>query len=125
MEKCFGNMKLSQITAQDIEKYKVDRKNYVKEATVNRELSWLRRMFNLGIKWEKATINPMKNVKFYHEVRIQERILSSEEESKLFSVYTGYIKVVIIVALYTGLRLREILNLKWSNVDLGRKNIFC
>lgn len=122
--KYFNETKLSQIFFQDIERYKIERRNYVKEATVNRELSWLRRMFNLGIKWNKITMNPVKDVKFFHEEKMKERVLTQEEENKLLSNCNGYLKVVVIIAIYTGLRLREILNLKWKNVDLEDKNIF-
>lgn len=122
--KYFNEMKLHQMTSHYIEKYKVERRNHVKESTVNRELSWLRRMFNLGIKWGKVTVNPMKEVRFYHEEMTRKRVLMQEEEIKLLSNCHGYLNVVVIIAIYTGLRLREILNLKWKNIDLEDKNIF-
>jgi len=35
----------------------------------------------------------------------------------------GYLRVIVIVALNTGMRKAEILNLRWSDVDLKNRKI--
>ena len=106
-----------------IEKYKLTRKEEKAEpATINRELGCLRHMFNMAIKWKKAQVNPVREVKFLKEPKEKDRILSEEEEARLLeAVRTGHkakhLEPIIATALHTGMRKGEILNLKWSNVD--------
>lgn len=47
---CFGDKRLSSITAKEIEEYKAERAAHVKPATVNRELSRLRHMLSMAVR---------------------------------------------------------------------------
>lgn len=112
-----------------VEKYKLLRKEEGAEpATINRELGCLRHMFNMAIKWKKAQVNPVREVKFLKEPKEKERILTEEEEVRLLetvriSPKEKPLESIIITALNTGMRKGEILNLKWSNVDFKNKVI--
>ena len=124
----FGEHKLNQITPFLIESYKQKRKNTVRiskkrkiekrpsNASVNRELALLKHLFSLAIKWRYADFNPVKEVKFLKE-ETKERILTPEEIQKLLSESNEDLKPIIITALNTGMRLGEILTLKWSQVN--------
>lgn len=46
-------------------------------------------------------------------------MLSEEEESLLLSHCSPYLQDLVTFAMNTGLRLGEILKLKWEEVDLG------
>jgi len=124
LKKFFGTERqLSEITAADIEGYKMHRKASVSGSTVNREMSLLKRMFNLGIEWDLYLgLNPFRKVKFFREFNIGLRVLSLEEEEKLLRNAAPYLQDLICFALNTGLRVGEIFSLCWSNVDL-EKNI--
>jgi integrase len=117
LNKTFGGKRLSQITPLMVEHHKRRRISQVKGATVNRELSSLRRMFNLAIKWGKAGNNPVKEVKFFREDPFKERVLCQEEIDKLISECPVQIRPIVVTALHTGMRLREILELTWDSVD--------
>ncbi len=59
----------------------------------------------------------------YHELRkavFKERILTKDEELRLVANCCDHTREMVIFALNTGMRLGEILNLKWANVDLKR-----
>jgi integrase len=45
------------------------------------------------------------------------RVLSKEEEKKFLASATPYIQDIALFALNTGLRIGEILSLKWEGVD--------
>lgn len=91
----FGYRKLSSIECSDIERYKVERKQEnrngrfgsldrkITNATVNRELACLKRMYNLAIQWGKARKNPVNGVRFLHEPPKKERYVTAEEARKL------------------------------------------
>jgi len=92
--------------------------------TCNRYLQLLKRMFNVAIEEGYAEENPVAKVKLYSEKDTQkERILTEAEEGRLMENCSGYLKSIITVALNTGMRRSEILNLKWSQVDLKARRI--
>ena len=71
----FKGMHLLKITPKHIEDYKGERIKQVKPATVNRELALFKFMFSLAKKWKLVDENPVKEVKFFHEQKIEMRIL--------------------------------------------------
>jgi integrase len=114
----FGNMLLSKITPLHIEKYKRMRLDEVKPGTVNRELACLKHMFTIAEKFRKfEDKNPVKEVKFLQERQYVMKILDSEGIKRLVNAATDPLKPILIIALNTGMRKGEILNLKWNDVD--------
>ncbi|MGH7800985.1 MAG: tyrosine-type recombinase/integrase [Thermodesulfobacteriota bacterium] len=115
----YGDKKLSEITPKDVDDYKTLRLRDAKPATVNREIATLRQIFNLAKRWNKFFgENPVSISKLLPEHNQKERILSYEEETKLFSLGNPCLRAIIITALNTGMRKTEILTLKWFNVEL-------
>jgi len=116
----FRGKTMHEIKSSTIEDYIIKRKgDGVANATVNRELSCLRRMYNLAIKWGHARKNPLNDVEFLQEPPGRDRFLSKEEIQKLINVASIYLRPVIITALSTGMRLNEILNLTWDRVHIS------
>lgn len=135
--KYFGNVELRNITPQMIEDFKVkvkeDRNN--KNATINRHLEALSKMLNIAVANNLIDKNPMWSVKKLREDNHKVRVLSLDEEKRLFEeIERGYevigrdrkkkiiypyihLKPLIVCALQTGMRRGEIFNLKWSNID--------
>jgi len=128
LKEFFGSERqLTEITAGDIEGYKVYRRAFVSGSTVNRELALLKRMFNLAIAWDLfLDLNPFRKVKFFREINISLRVVSPEEEEKLLRNAAPYIQDLIRFALNTGLRIGEIFGLLWSYVDWEKSilNVF-
>lgn len=120
LNKMYGDKKLSEITPKDIDDFKEIRLKFAKPATVNRELSTLRQVFNLAKRWGRFFgQNPVSISGLLPESNMKERILTPEEEETLLSYSNTYLKPIIITALQTGMRKSEIITLKWSNVDLA------
>jgi len=125
----FGTKLISEINPFLIEKYKQKRKeDEVSVRTINIELACLRHMFNMALKWGKAQKNPVGDVKLFKEPEGKDRILSPEEEIRLFEAVLSskkaqHLEPVIITAIQTGMRKGEVLGLKWSNVDLVNRLI--
>ena len=67
--------------------------------------------YNLNIK------NPCKSVKKLKEDNQIIRYLTIGEEKRLMEELPEYLKSIVICALTTGLRLSNILNLKWESVN--------
>lgn len=120
----FRGRYLYDITTEDIEKYKAARAKEVAPATVNRELATLKTMFTKAIAWGKLKDHPAQTVKFLREPNGRLRFLEKEEIVNLLAKCKGIIKPIVIVALNTGMRRAEILNLKWRDIDFNRGIIY-
>lgn len=119
-----GTYYLQDISPLLIEKYKPKRLSEgVKPATVNRELSVLKRAFNLAINWKMADENPVQKVRFLRQPEPRERILTEDEEERLLEASSEHLRPVILVALRTGMRKAEIVTLRWDQIDMRNREI--
>ena len=114
---------INRITPGKIEEFKQSLLNQgLKNSTVNRYYSSLSKAFNLVIiNYQLNMLNPCKCVQKLKEDNQIIRYLSENEEKRLFTVLPAHLKPIIVCALTTGLRLSNILNLKWEsiNFDIG------
>jgi integrase len=119
LTQAFGKLKLQDIGALRVEQYKIERVRTVSPATVNREIALLKHMYNLADSWDLYFgKNPVKGVKFLSENNEMLRVLSEGEETLLLHHCSPYLQDLVSFAINTGLRLGEILKLKWEEVDL-------
>jgi len=117
----FAGKYLYEISPQMIEDYKAKRlQEGVTGSTVNRELGCMKHIYTKAIEWGKATENPVKRVKLFKENNQRVRFLEKGEIKILLDVCPEFLKPIVIVALNTGMRQGEILNLKWDDIDLVR-----
>jgi integrase len=123
LKKYFGNKYLSEITPKDIELYRAERMKKVSKSTINRVLSCFGSLYNRAIEWGKVTDNPMSKVKPFKVPEKRIRYLEKEEINKLLAHCCEHLKPIVIVALHTGMRKGEILNLKWRDIDIKRNII--
>jgi len=121
----FGDYKLSQISPFLIEKYKQARLADGAKVAVNRELSRLRTMINLCIKWRKYEgENPARRFQPAPEARGRLRFLTESEEQNLLAVAEEPLRSCIILGIHTGLRMQsEGLSLTWDNVDFQQRAV--
>jgi len=119
----FGGCKVTDITAFQIEKYKLRRKLQVSPRTVNIEVQCLKVMLGKAVKWGYLQVNPAKDVRKYREPPGRMRYLSPEEVGRLLTVCSDKLLPIVIVALHTGMRRGEVLGLRWEDIDLQQRTI--
>lgn len=112
------NVAISDIDLPAIDRYVATRRAKVKNASVNRETALLRRV----ILWNAARGYEAPDIA-WKEVRLKEaapktRILTLEEQDRLFAVLPASIAPLVAFALLSGQRKAEIVALRWSDVDL-------
>ncbi|MEA2205734.1 MAG: hypothetical protein QOE77_2510 [Blastocatellia bacterium] len=135
----FGEKHLRDIKPMMIEKFKRERlatptKHDTEErprprtpASVNRDLACLSKILSMAFDNELIDSNPMRRVRLLKENGSRERFITAEEEVKLFAKLTGrrdHIRSVVTVALNTGMRRGEILDLQWEHVNFIARTIF-
>jgi integrase len=98
-----------------------ERAKKVGPATQNRELSYLKAMFNTAVKYTEIFYNPLAKIKLLPEDNIRNVNLSPEDVKKIIACCDPRIKEIILTAFYGLLRREEILSMKWENVDLINK----
>ena len=128
-----GDRPLAEITAGRIAEYKIARARTlvqrdgepreISAATLNRELAALRHLFTLAVEeWEVLDKAPRIRLEKEPEGRIV--WLAATEETVLLTAchasQNKYLADVVTVALETGMRQGELLELDWSRVDLSR-----
>jgi integrase len=97
-------------------------------STVNRYLAALSHVFTIAVKeWGWTEDNPLRKVTKKKEPRGRVRYLSDEEREKLLSACkeseSNHLYIVVVLALSTGARRMEILNLKWNDINQQRRVI--
>lgn len=122
----FGSRYLHTITAKDFERYKAERLEKVRPVTLNRDLSTLKHMFGRAVEWGYIKENPAKPVKRIRVTEKEPRFLDKEEVSRLVDVcleHTPEIYPLVVTGLHTGMRMSELLNLRWGDIDFGRETL--
>jgi len=130
LKQYFEGKALHEISVQLVEKFKNDRVNTPtkkgtprRPGTVNRELTLLSSAFSLAVKYDKAESNPCRKVDLFRLDNLRYRYLQPEEEPRLMAQLDGpraHLKPAVIVALGTGMRMGEQLQMKRHQVDFLR-----
>jgi len=120
----FKDIELREITPLMIERFRLSRlKAGNTKSTANRYLALLKKMLNVAIDEGYLDKNPAMKIKLFSEEDNEKgQALTEDEESKLLAASAEHLRSIIIVALNTGMRPKEIYNLRWNQVDL-RKGI--
>lgn len=118
----FGaNTIINDINGKKIESFKnyLVNKQGLSSGTFNRYYGVLSKAFNLAIdNYNLNMKNPCKSVKKLKEDNSKVRYLTEEEEARLMQALPDYLKPIVICALTTGLRLQNILGLRWETIDI-------
>ncbi len=119
--KYLGSYPLDKITPFIIEKYRLERKEKdgVKDSSVNIDISILSHVYTVAIKAGVMDKNPCKDVKRLRVIQTKDRVLSQSEIALLLNKLQGKDRLVVLTALFTGLRLGGVLGLSWNDIDFN------
>jgi len=80
-------------------------------------------MLNKAVEWGYLRQSPFKGVKLFKEPPGRTRFLESAGIDALLRECSEHLRPIVVMAINTGMRLSEILNLQWSDVNLGTRII--
>lgn len=130
----FKGKTFAQISPLQVEKFKRERRESDTKrggkrspATVNRELEILSKIFSVAVTAKVTANNPCLEVPKLRVDNKRTRYLLDEEEELLLAQCVeerAHLRRMIIVAIGTGMRKGDQLNLRWSKVDFQRGVIY-
>jgi len=121
LKKFFGGMRVVEITTSKILEYIEGRlDSEAAKATINRELSALKRMLNIGAQSTPPKVDRVPHIPMLKENNVRKGFFEPADFLALRDKLPGHLKPVVTFGYVTGWRISEILSLEWSQVD--RKN---
>jgi integrase len=117
-----GDYPLNKITPFIIEKYRLSRKGKgIKDSSINLDVSILSNVFATAIKAGIVDKNPCKEVRRLKAIQTRDRVLSQPEIALMLDKLRGKDRLMVLVGLFTGLRLGGVLGLSWHDIDFTKK----
>jgi integrase len=123
----FSNMRMVDITSPIIGKYIEKRlKQKASNATINRELSALKRTFNLGAEQTPPLVDKanIPKIKLLEENNTREGFFEHDEFLAVRDALLPHLQGLASFAYKTGWRVSEITTLTWDRVDLGQGTVW-
>jgi integrase len=120
-----GNYPLSEITPSVLSAYRTKRlEENVTLSTVNKELQFVRRVFSLCKRdWQFVKQSPFEFFKMTSVNDQRVRFLEHGQWEQLLMSCPSWLKPIVTLARYTGMRRGNIIRLTWRQVDLQNKLI--
>lgn len=130
-----GNYEIQAITSQILQDYVIEKlksgnqitHKSLASNTVYKIVSILKQTFNLALSLELIPKNPTQNIKLPKSKEKEVLALTREEQKILEKYCLNSIKnnyLGIIICLYTGIRLGELLALTWDDIDFEKKYLY-
>lgn len=126
IEPYFGAVSIKDITRDLVSQYASQRAEKASAATVAKELNCLRHMLNLMVtEWNLLPFNPASRVKPPRKPADgRMRVLQPTEVRAVLNECPAWLRGIVGLAVFTGMRRGEILGLRWINIDLPGKRLF-
>ena len=119
LKKKFEGYRAPQITTPEIEAYIEQRfKDEAASGTINRELSALKRILNLGLKQTPPKVDRVPHIPMLKESNTRKGFFEHGDFIKVRDAVPEYLKGFVTFGYKTGWRHSEITGLKWGQVDL-------
>ena len=119
LRKNFSKIRLCDLSPSDVRQYRDIRLKTISPATLRRELAVLSSAINHASKeWEIfVSTNPVTAISVPRTANARSRRLETDEQNRLLSASNGELRRITIIALETGMRRGEILQIRRSHID--------
>src|SRR6266852_4359341 len=116
----FGGHRLCDISRVEVQRYLLEKlKQGFAWETTNHLRHLLSKVMGTAVNWDYVLNNPVRGVKMPERtLKRPHRFLTAEEVRKLVAASNEPLRTIIILATMTGLRIGEILALRWGRIDL-------
>jgi len=120
----FGLQKpINSLSHKDIEQFVTHLQQHVKKG-YRVYYRTLKAAFNKAVDWQYVDVNHFVKIKLPKKQKLNPLFITEEQLSQILNqIDVEVVRNVVVFGYYTGLRLSEIVNLKWKNVDLNNNVI--
>lgn len=120
----FGEQRaINSISLKDIESFLIHLQQKVKKGYVVYFRN-LKAAFNKALDWKYIKENHFVKLKLPKKQRVHPVFIDEEQLEKILQqIDNSVVRNFVTIAFYTGMRLNEIVNLTWKNVDLTNRII--
>jgi integrase len=116
-----GDLNLDDVTLDVIDRVKAAKLKEASKATTNRYLALVRAiLIRARDEWE--WVDKVPKVKLFKETNSRERSLTVEQAKRLLDELPEHQREVVLFALATGLRQRNVLRLEWGQINLEQRH---
>lgn len=133
----FGDLLAETLDSRQVEKWMSWRQTHrlrksvrgghteLQPASINRELSLLRRAYQLGYERKPQMVEKIPVIKKLAENNTRKGFVSPEQYHLLVAELPAHLRPITVIAFHVANRKGELLNLEWSDVDLdGNPPVF-
>jgi integrase len=116
----FGAMKLDAVGPAEVESYKAQKlREGLDRKSINNHLTAMRKLLNLAVEWGEMDRAPkVRGFSLKLQALDEAAYLTFDEADRLVETAAPEWRAMIAIALQTGLRVGELLALRWADVDL-------
>jgi len=119
LKEFFGGMKATEVTTDKVKTYIEKRmEDEMSNASINRELAALKRMFHLGAQCTPPKVNLIPYIPMLKESNVRKGFFENGEYLALREALPEDLRPIITFGYHSGWRKAEILGLTWDKVDL-------
>jgi len=123
-----GDKPIAEITTTDINTALSNLPNNFSNATINRYKAAISVVFSYACRQYNLIHNPIKNIRSKPENNERIRFLSDDERARLFKACKASqwskLHLLVLMAITTGARKSELLNLTFSDIDFERQTAY-
>lgn len=120
----FEDYRATEITCDALRKFTLKLQGEGRKgSTVNRSLAALRTMFRMAIRERKIGLDAMPVFTFLTEPKPRQGLLDQKKYPELLASLPDYIKTVLALGFFTGMRKGEVLTLQWEHIDFDERLI--
>jgi integrase len=121
----FGDMPLAEIAVEDVQEFKSTKlASGLSPQTVKHSLRLFRQMLGHAVEWELLRSNPADKVKNPRIPKAEMDVLSPAETQTLIQATPQKWRPLLYTAISTGLRVGELLAMKWKNLEWHSQRYF-
>lgn len=121
-DKAYPRIRISAVTRYHIEKW-LNELNHLDPHTRNLRLYAVKKVFEKAVDWSYLKRSPAESIKGEREHQKEKKALSLSQYDKLWEVLTPWQKCYVGLMIQTGLRPKEVSQLKLEDIDWDRNRL--